>query len=337
MRAGTSASRPWGPVDWVLERLPKRSWSLLGCHGTEERSLAIWEFLRSSVSTNKSTLVKVAPISNRYANEYVERMKLRDHKLQQIGTPTEPIISIGLFSSDAEIVRIADEFASKSGPDVIIDFSCFPKRIFFPFIKRLLANKNIETLLGTYTLPESYSSGLLAEDHQPFAHLPLFGPSRFPEDKIEMVIVIAGFMKLGLAELLEPYKTGVAIRTILPFPPGLPGYHRNWEFIREMQKTLPPDVPPPIRVEAYDCGDVFDHFLHLTAMGTRNAIFAPFGPKPLSLATCLFASLSGQPVYYTQPTIYNPDYSTGIRAWNGKPGAYGYVLRVNGKDIYSLN
>jgi hypothetical protein len=337
VKAGSVAMRPWGPIGWVVERLRNRKWSLLGCIGAEERSLGVWEFLRSSAKHDRSLLVRIRPSSTRYAVEIADRLTLRLDKLRQIGDPSEGIVEVGLFATDAEIVQIVDQFATFCGPHVVVDFSCFPKRFFFPFVKRLLAKTQIETLVGTYTVPEHYFPGVLAEDHQPFAHLPLFGPSQFPEAKVEMVIVTAGFVKLGLTELLEPYKTGVAIRTILPFPPGLPAYHRNWEFIREMQKTLPPGLAPPIRIQAYDCADTFDYVVQLTAHGTKNTIFAPFGPKPLSLAICLFASLARQAVYYTQPTVYNPDYSTGIRRWNGKMAAYAYTLRVNGNNTYSIS
>jgi hypothetical protein len=336
VRAGTAAVRPWGSIEWVIEKLPKRTWSLLGCISPEERSLGLWEYLRSSAKQDKSLLIKIKPSSARYALEFADRLQLRLDKLRQIGQPSEGITELELFATDAEIVQIVDQFASACGPHVILDLSCFPKRFFFPFVKRLLAKARIETLVGTYTIPEQYFAGVLAEDHLGFAHLPLFGPSQFPGSKVEMVIVTAGFMKLGLPELLEPYKTGVAIRTILPFPPGLPAYHRNWEFIREMQQTLPPGLAPPVRVEAYDCADAFHHFVQLTKKGTKNTIFAPFGPKPLSLAICLFASLARHAVYYTQPTVYNPDYSSGIKRWKKELAAYAYTLRINGNNTYSI-
>src|SRR5260370_40594957 len=107
-------------------------------------------------------------------------MKLRFDKLKQIGEPSESLLEVGLFATDAELVQISDQFATLCGPHVILDFSCFPKRFFFPFVKRLLAKPKIETLLGTYTVPDRYFHGVLAEDHQAFAHLPLFGPSQFP-------------------------------------------------------------------------------------------------------------------------------------------------------------
>jgi len=325
---------PGGPVSWVIGKLPSRKWSFLGCLGPEERSLGLWEYVRSSAKTDKSLLVRIRPGSPRYSAEFGDRIKLRLDKLQQIGGPSEGIIEIDLFATDAEIINVVDQFASVCGPHVMVDFSCFPKRFFFPFVKRLLSQTKIETLIATYTVPDHYFSGLLAEDHQVFAHLPLFGPAQFPEKKVEMVVVTAGFMKLGLAELLEPYKTGVKIRTILPFPPGLPAYHRNWEFIREMQNL--PGLLPPIRIDAFDCADAFDHLVQLTAYGAKNAIFAPFGPKPLSLAICLFATLAKQAVFYTQPTVYNPDYSTGIKKWDGEIGAHAYVLRINGNNMYAI-
>lgn len=337
MKAGTAALRPWGSIHWIVERLPSRAWSLLGCLSPEERSLGLWEYLRVSGRQDKSLLVRIQPSSSRYAVEFGDRLKLRLDKLKHIGEPSEGVVDAGLFATDAEIVQVVDQFAASCGPHVIVDFSCLPKRFFFPFVRRLLAKAKIETLIGTYTIPEHYFPGVLAEDPQPFGHLPLFGPSQFPDKKVEMVIVTAGFLKLGLAELLEPYKTGVSIRTILPFPPGLPAYHRNWEFIREMQTTLPEGLASPIRVEAYDCADTFDHLVQLTAQGTKNAIFAPFGPKPLSLAICLFASLARHAVYYTQPTVYNPDYSTGIKTRNGQIRAYAYTLRVNGNNMYSIS
>jgi hypothetical protein len=52
---------------------------------------------------------------------------------------------------------------------------------------------------------------------------------------------------------------------------------------------------------------------------------------------CLFASLAGHVVYYTQPTVYNPDYSMGIKTWDGTVAAYAYALRLNGANTYTLS
>ena len=36
------AFRPWGLLEWMIVRCPNVNWSLFGCLGTEERSLAAW-------------------------------------------------------------------------------------------------------------------------------------------------------------------------------------------------------------------------------------------------------------------------------------------------------
>jgi hypothetical protein len=337
MNPGNMAARPWGPVEWMLSKMPNRSWSVFGCLSPEERCIGVLELICQKGLQRFSVVLRVAPDSQRYANEYAERIKLRLDRFQRIGYSEDNVHVLGLFASDQEIVQFTDDFSAACDKNVILDITCFPKRFFFPIIKRLVANPRIETLVVTYTIPERYPDIPLAEDHLPFAPLPLFGPAGFPPKKIERVIVSAGFVKLGLAELLEPFKSSVKINTILPFPPGLPAYHRNWEFIRDMEKTLPPPFDPPIRIEAYDCPDAFDHILQLSKKGNESTIFAPYGPKPISLAMCLFAIQAASVVYYTQPTVYHPDYSIGMKHWNGELAGYAYALRIDGRDVYSLS
>ena len=85
-----------------------------------------------------------------------------------------------------------------------------------------------------------------------------------------------------------------------------------------------------LRIEAHDVSDIFDHIKEITASGQDGAIFAPFGPKTMSLAMCLFARLTQGVVYYSQPRLYHPNYSIGIRAVEA------YCLRLNGRDYYTL-
>jgi hypothetical protein len=311
-------------------------WSLLGCLGPEERSLAVWQYLRSRNLMHKSVLVEIAPNPGRYQTEHHQQMQKRHDELQSIGTTSQPLVNTDIFSSSSELVAIADDFLRVCGPHVIVDISSFPKRFFFPFLKRVLSDRKIQTCIATYALPNSYHPDTLSEDHLPFAHLPLFGPVGHPEPRIDTLIVGAGFMKLGLAELLDPYKQGVSIKAFLSFPPGMPAFHRSWEFIREMQVTLPEGLDSPVRVGAFDCSDTFQHLLQMTNGGKATSILAPFGPKPMSLAFCLFAAQTQSIVYYTQPTVYNPFYSYGIKTINGNLQAYAYCLRINGKDLYTV-
>jgi hypothetical protein len=60
----------------------------------------------------------------------------------------------------------------------------------------------------------------------------------------------------------------------------------------------------------------------------KKVIFAPYGPKTISLGMCLYASLNGSAVYYTQPTSYNPNYSDGC----GK--SYAYLIKLDGALLY---
>jgi hypothetical protein len=309
---------------------------LLGCLSPEERCLGILEFLHSCGQLQKSQTLEVLPVTtSRFYNLGTTRLKERRTALAQIGIATS-IDSMELFSSDQEIVQTVETFIATAGVHVVLDISAMPKRFFFPILKRLLRPNRLETIVVTYTVPESYGEGDLAEDHQPFTHLPLFGPSSFPQRRAEIVVVSAGFMKLGLGELLEPYKT-VSIRTIVPFPPGPPSYFRNLDFVRDIEKALPKGIPGPIRVEAYDCVDAFDHISQLCDRGQRPCVLAPYGPKPISLAMALYASLSQDVVLYTQPTAYDPFYSVGIGKTAGQINAHAYLLRARGHNLYTLS
>ncbi len=67
-------------------------------------------------------------------------------------------------------------------------------------------------------------------------------------------------------------------------------------------------------------------------------VLAPYGPKPLSLAMCLFAlsvPVEHRPaVVYTQPQVYAPKYSTGIGTVNGRPDVRGYAVTWAGHRLY---
>lgn len=327
--------RPWGPVDWTFDKLPGRMWSFLGCLGPEERSLGLWNYLVARNLVDRSAFVAIAPQAARYHSEYQAQIVQRNNELTQIGLPSEGTWQSNLFCTSGDLVALADNFLNCCGRHVILDISTFPKRFFFALVKKLLNSANVESILVTYTLPESYADSL-AEDHAPFACLPLFGPTSHPEPKTEVVIVGAGFMKLGLTELLDPYKQDVAIKIILPFPPGMPMFHRNWEFIRQMQEILPEGLDSPIRINAFDCSDTFDHLVGMTNAGALNALLAPFGPKPMSLAFCLYAITTGCVAYYTQPRVYNPFYSKGIKLWRGQLGSYAFCLRLSGQNLYTI-
>jgi hypothetical protein len=281
-------------------------------------------------------MVEVIGPQSRFTQRSQDKRRQLRNELAALGTPSNGTPEEPLFANDARIVALADGFAAVSGPNVIIDISCLPKRFFFPFLHRLLSNSKITTLVATYTVPDRYHDGILAEDHEPFAHLPLFGPRQFPERPVGVVVVGVGFVRLGLHELLQLYQEHVDVRALLAFPPGLPGFIRNWDFIRELEVGVPQGLGEPTRIEGYDVPDIFDHIVEFTGRNQQQAVFAPFGPKSMSLAMCLYARLANSSVYYTQPTVYHPDYSCGVKLLDGNPLVYAYSLRVDGRDLYSL-
>jgi hypothetical protein len=136
---------------------------------------------------------------------------------------------------------------------------------------------------------------------------------------------------------LDKYKyQHVRIRALFPFPPGPPGIQRSWRFINTLKKDYPEVVKEPVRVDAHDVSDTFD-FIHALSMGGKmRCEFGPFGPKPMSLAMCLFANLTNSVVRYTQPSIYHPEYTSGVKLIGGEPAISAYCVRLKGKDLYSL-
>ena len=295
--------------------------------------MSVWEHVRGSEIAGQSLFVEITDQHSRFDALAVELKATQRGKLEAIGLPNPEIPTNPLFDRHENIVAVADRFAAIANPDVILDISCFPKRFFFPFVKRLVSRNQIRNLLVTYTIPGSYFDGTLAEDHRPLANLPLFGSDEYPEPRAEVAIISIGFVPLGITELVDPERQDVEFKFLFPFPPGPPYFQRNWKFVDQLERTLPLRSEP-IRVEANNVSDTFDHIRELTGHGSRAAVFAPYGPKPMSLAMCLYAINTGSPVFYTQPQTYHPRYSTGVRQHDGHPLIYAYCLRLDGRNFY---
>lgn len=92
----------------------------------------------------------------------------------------------------------------------------------------------------------------------------------------------------------------------------------------------------------YDVPSIFDALCTFTDDGRRTSALAPFGPKTVSLAMCLFAIAADRarrgavPVYYTQPRRYAIDYTTGIKEVKGVPDIKAYCVRHSGRDLYNI-
>lgn len=80
----------------------------------------------------------------------------------------------------------------------------------------------------------------------------------------------------------------------------------------------------------------------MTDNGLLTSAIAPYGPKTVSLAMCLFSlavaklGLPRVPVYYAQPLRYALDYTEGVGQVGDAPSTTAYSLRLSGRDLYDL-
>lgn len=330
--------RPWGTLNWIVKQLSTIStWSLLGVLGTEHRSLATWRVLKNLGNLGHYSLLNIMDVSSRHSALFRSRDGERKAEFLSEHGQQDRVHQFQITAEHFRIVECLQEFLKHSGEDVIIDITSMPKRFFFPII-RILQNgtfRDLRNLIVTYSIPESYTAENLAENFGDWAHLPLFEGS-YSSQKATNLVIGVGFETLGLLERVETSEAGRKISFLLPFPAPIKAFQRSWELLRRLQEHQPPNSYTVHRVDVRDTSDAFDRLLSITNGGSVMVDLAPFGPKPMSLAFCLFASEVNCPVFYTQPTVYHPDYSSGTLMRSGEPEIYAYMLRINGIKQYSI-
>ncbi len=332
--------RPWGHLDWVFSNLPDIKYYFVGCVGTEDRCVSAFEEL-----TNKGKLfgqsfvevIDVIDVNSEYSSEASVKRLEKQNTLTAIGMSKSDVTGIDLLSVEEEIISWINSFKS-TAEHLIIDISSLPKRFFFPAIKLLLKQTTIKDLIVTYTVPEHYHSGNLAERPSDWRALPLFGPQEFPDPEYEHAIVGVGFLPFGLPDLLRTGFLRAKPHLFFPFPATPATYFKTWDFVRQIEASLTLDnIDNQLsRINGMDPSDTFDHICWLTEKNNKKAIFAPYGPKPMSLGMAIYATLTESPVFYTQPRVYHPNYSTGVRYKNSRPEIYTYCLRLDGKNLFSI-
>ncbi len=213
--------------------------------------------------------------------------------------------------------------------DIILDVSSMPKRFFFPILKTLFNSGHIRNLVVTYAVPKSYTKNNLSENQTSWAHLPLFSGEGH---EAENLIIGVGFDPKGILHKLSLDGHGIPIKLLFPFPAPLASVRRAWEFVRNVEKgrIREGENLEVIRVEAKNPSDTFDSLCTLTNQGKRKIELAPFGPKAVSVAMCLFATLTESEVFYTQPKKYAPDYSEGVS------DIFAYAIKLDGYSFYYL-
>lgn len=333
--------RPWGHIDWLLSRLPHASWSLLGCCGTESRSIALPCYFGRG-RFDHASLLAISDPDPLDAAAFSERLDLRRDQLKTAGFDSAEILDRNLLSGIDEIRSHVTDLADRGATGLILDITSLPKLWFFPLVQAALEEKRFADVIVTYTSAIGYAEQL-SENVAPLRVLPGF----FAEDgrsRHDSLIVGIGFEPLSLVPLLSD-QVSDRIRLIFPFPPGPPGHRRNWMFVKQIedltqsQQMLDPDR---VHIHMYDCPQVFDALVEMTSQGRLTSAIAPYGPKTVSLAMCMFALAIAEagmprvPVYYAQPLRYALDYTTGTGCVGEVPDCKGYCLRLRGRNLYNL-
>jgi hypothetical protein len=126
------------------------------------------------------------------------------------------------------------------------------------------------------------------------------------------------------------------VKLLFPFPNAPESFQLTRQFLQSVEHNLRGANTYVKHVNGMDVSDSFDHICSLSENGARQVLLAPYGPKPTSLAMCIFATLKDSPVFYTQPRVYNPNYTHGVKVVNGQSHIYAYCLRLEGRDFYTL-
>jgi hypothetical protein len=141
------------------------------------------------------------------------------------------------------------------------------------------------------------------------------------------LIVAVGFEALGLPQLLGEFRDKKWF-IILPFPPGQPYSRRIWQTVMSVGHPGDANIKRVPALDTFGAFDVMKEDIHPDILEARPPALAPYGPKPISLAMCLYGIQYGSPVLYTQPRVYHPDYTLGIgQVW-------AYSLKRKGQETW---
>ena len=333
--------RASGPMHWLLEKFSSVSpWSLIGAISPEERSLAVLADLHKTGRLANGEFIRVEPAHhyqpNQFRDSFTKKLKARERESKRIAGKAVNVRSREILCREADLIAVARESLGSCSRNLIIDISAMPKRLFFPLITLAMESFNHQNIIVTYASPKRYGD-TLAEDPLPWNALPMFGATS-PEGNIGLKLLIAvGYQALSLKQIVDGVRFNAGnVELLLPFPSVHPGFTKNWEFVRQIRDELPELRGASIkRVPTRDVSLAYDRIVAMTNSGRTPAVLAPYGPKPLSLAMCLYgiacrAANIPVEIGYTQPQVYSDRYSTGITAVSA------YCIRIAGQSLYRL-
>ncbi|MFN6300863.1 MAG: hypothetical protein ACK42H_01590 [Planctomycetota bacterium] len=325
--------RPWGSIDWVLSLSSQKKWHFVGALGTEERSLCSWKYLNASKSLASYQMADIKAIdSDKYRDRVRISLDARRAEFVAAGGNLSQLLDLNLMTELFRIIEFA-KIAERSGSSLILDVSSLPKRFFFPVLRFLVSSPSVKDLVLTYTLPAGYApdNETLYEDIEVWRELPGFGSSTADEKWV----VSVGFLVESLRNYLSSNPTE-RMRVLVPFPSSLTSTRRTWEAVANLQQDHEDHRFEKFRVDPIDVSIAFERICSIAGDPPIPLSFAPFGPKPTSVAMCLYAMQRGSSVYYPQPLIYNPDYSVGIHRNSPVDAINAYWIKHEGENFYAL-
>ena len=311
--------------------MPDGGYDFVGCLSTEDRCLTSRLLCSQRVRLEREMLVCIADADSQYTDIIEEKLENNRLKYQVHGGNLDNVHDCSLLASRGSVVQSIDQAIHESGGNIVLDISTLPKRYFFCYIKRILASAKVRNFVVTNTLPLRYTQEELAENYSSWSPLPLFDPP-FEAERHKHLIIAVGHTPMGLTDKVDALAKDVRVELLFPFPGTPKSFKATWEFVQSIEHAL--GEIKLKHINARDASETYNHFFHATNEGNDGVLFAPFGPKPFSLAMALFASKYNQSVCYTQPQVYHPDYSIGVLEKQGVPQTIGYVVRVEGRDLY---
>lgn len=337
----TSAKRFSGELSWLAPKLPKGNWNFIGCLNSEDRCVSALEKLFQTTTFQKVLFYNIKdqidPSGEWPQTTVIKKTGDNRTKIKGLCTSIDAkFLEVDLMDTSEDIEKFYKEAINFiSCENLFVDITAFPKRYFLPLVLWLLKEPGIKNLVAINSQPEKYFDGKLSKFFKGWEAIYPFNNPTKEEKRIFFVGV--GFMPLGLPKAAQLGNDET--KYFFPFPPGPPNFSKNWLFLSDIQqgerKIEAKDI---LFVDATDVSRVFDLILKFTQKGTISSHFAPFGPKPITLAMGLYASycernlgFKNPSIFYTQPTIYNPDYSSGFKK------ATAYCIKLEGKELYTID
>lgn len=327
------AFRPWGQIERLLSRTRVPNWHLIACLGPEDRSIAARALLARCTTISGETWLKIEDGPNRFSSETNARIDTNHRALLNEGVAQSNIRTFALLAPYGDYLDHLVQSVSTMGENVALDISSMPKRFFFPILRILLRQAEIKNIVAVYHVPDHHTELPISEDVQPLSTLPLF-PMPLDAGRPTSVVISMGLQTLGVSELIET-TGGAPIHLIFPLASrsgvraGLTAFHRSVELYIPAQYRVRSKFLSPV-----DVSSAYSQMLQIVGSDRNISALAPLGPKPISLAMALLAIRRNFPVYYSQPTVYNPQYSVGLGIRDGVSACFGYFVKMAGRTLY---